>query len=121
MYDNHRIKTIRILLEGLKSSPSEHNESVAFFRSNKLLMSIWLIILDHYYQKKKCSIECLIKHIPTEFASRPTIYKQIEIAISKSFIVKKKDENDQRVHDLYPTKRTINEYEEWVNKFNEVV
>ena len=83
-------------------------------------MSIWLIILGHHYQKKGCSVECVIKHIPAEFASRPTIYKQLEIAISKNFITKKKNDDDHRVHDLYPAQITINEYEKWVNKFNRI-
>ena len=90
MNDHQYLRTTKLLLEGLQSEPERGNESVAFFRGNKVLMSIWLIILGHHYQKKGCSVECVIKHIPAGFASRPTIYKQIEIAISKSFIDRKK-------------------------------
>ena len=53
-----------------------------------------------------------------EHASRPTIYKFIDLAIKKNFLKKKSFLNDKRKWNLEPTKQTIDEFESWAKGFS---
>jgi DNA-binding MarR family transcriptional regulator len=63
------------------------------------------------------NIENIISEIPKEYASRPTIFKIIDDAVSKKYFEKIVDENDKRKYNLFPTSQTIKEFEEWAKIF----
>lgn len=113
------LNIIELLYEGLE--PYEHpHESIAFFKKDKVSMLLWLLVLRFHYQKKDCNTESIFLNISPHFASRPTIYKHIDAAISKGHIFKKQNEKDHRIFNLYPSEVTINEFEEWANKFTHI-
>ena len=52
-----------------------------------------------------------------EYASRPSIFKIIDDAVSKEYFKKVLDKNDKRKYNLFPTLQCIKEFEEWANVF----
>jgi len=110
------VEIIQLLREGLGDSEPPH-KSIAFFRSDKVSMIVWLVILNSHYQKEKCNTESIFLNIPSHLASRPTVYKHIDNATSKGYVIKKQNEDDHRIFNLYPSDITISEFEGWVNKF----
>ena len=110
------LNIIELLYEGLE--PYEHpHESIAFFKKDKISMLLWLLVLRFHYQKKDCNTESIFLNIPSHLASRPTVYKHIDNATSKGYVIKKQNQDDHRIFNLYPSDTTIREFEEWVNKF----
>ncbi len=91
--------------------------SIKFFRSELVLILIWFWILEKHYRNEICNTENLIQEIPKEHASRPTIFKFIEVSIKKGFIDKNTDINDKRRFILKPSDQTINEFEKWALGF----
>ena len=91
--------------------------SIKFFRSELILIMIWFWILEKYYKNEICISENLIQEIPTELASRPTIFKFLEVAINKGYILKNSDLSDKRKLSLKPSVQTIKEFESWAIGF----
>ena len=110
------LKFCRFLKEDFEISNSKF-PSIRFFRSELILIFIWFWVLERFYEKKEYYIESLIQEIPEGFASRPTIFKFIELAISKGFLQKKSDNNDRRKFYLTPSDITVKEFEEWAKGF----
>ena len=104
------------LKEDFNKSNSKY-PSIKFFRSELILIMIWFWILEKYYKNEICISENLIQEIPTELASRPTIFKFLEVAISKGYILKNSDLDDKRKLSLKPSVQTINEFESWAIGF----
>ena len=52
-----------------------------------------------------------------EYASRPSIFKIIDDAVSKNYLNKIVDNNDKRKYNLIPTSQTIKEFENWAKVF----
>ena len=63
------------------------------------------------------NIENIIKEIPSEYASRPTLFKIIDDAVKKKYLVKEVDKNDKRKFNIIPSQQTIDEFEEWTKVF----
>ena len=105
------------LVKNLKKDLNETNsdfKSVKFFRKNIISIWVWFSVLEQYYDNNKNNnIENIISEIPKEYASRPTIFKIIDDAVSKKYFEKKVDKNDKRKNNLLPTLQTIKEFEEW--------
>ena len=91
--------------------------SIKFFRSNIILIFIWFWTLEKMYNKKNLNIEQLIDDIPKGFASRPTIFKFINIAIKKKYLLKISDPNDKRKFKLKLSHDSILEFERWAQGF----
>ena len=58
-----------------------------------------------------------MREITNQYASRPTIFKIIDDAVSKKYFRKKLDDNDKRKYNLFPTSQTITEFEKWAKVF----
>jgi len=105
------------LVQNLKKDLNEVNsdfKSVKFFRKHIVSVCVWFSVLEQYYNNNKNNnIENIISEIPKEYASRPTIFKIIDDAVSKKYFEKKVDKNDKRKNNLLPTLQTIKEFEEW--------
>ena len=88
-------------------------QSVSFFRSDLILIIIWFYVLEKHYKGQSYSSEDLISEIPRKYASRPTVFKFINLAIKKKYLLKIKNEKDKRKFDLKPTNNTIDEFQKW--------
>src|SRR6056300_1842713 len=92
-------------------------ETVKFFRRDIVSVWIWFCVLEQYYSNSDNNIENIISQIPNEYASRPTIFKLINDAVSKKYFKKKVDDKDKRKYNLFPASQTIKEFEEWAKVF----
>ena len=108
------------LLQTLKKDLNISNiefETVKFFRKDIVSVWIWFSVLEQFYNNNINNIENIITEIPNEYASRPTIFKIIDDAVSKKYFKKIVDDNDKRKYNLSPTSQTIKEFEEWAKVF----
>ena len=111
------LKFLQILKTDLNQSNSNF-KTVKFFRKDIVSVWIWFCVLEqHYNNNNNNNIENIISEIPREYASRPTIFKIIDDAVSKKYFEKILDENDKRKYNLFPTSLTIKEFEEWAKVF----
>ena len=112
------LNLIKILRNDLNQSHSQF-VSIKFFRRNLPSYWIWISILERYYNNNNDNIENTIKEIPSEHASRPTLFKIIDDAVKENYLVKELDKNDKRKINLFPTSQTIKEFEEWTKVFKD--
>ena len=111
------LKFLQTLKKDLNQSNSDF-ETVKFFRKDIVSVWIWFCVLEQYYNNNNNNnIENIISEIPKEYASRPTIFKIIDDAVSKKYFEKIIDMNDKRKYNLFPTSQTIKEFEEWAKVF----
>ena len=92
-------------------------QSIKFFRSNIILIFIWFWTLEKMYKKKNLNIEKLIDDIPRGFGSRPTIFKFINLAVNKKYLLKIPDTTDKRKFLLYLSNQSILDFESWARGF----
>jgi hypothetical protein len=112
------LKLLQTLKKDLNQSNSDF-ETVKFFRKDIVSFWIWFSVIEQYYNNNNnnINIENIISEIPKEYASRPTIFKIIDDAVSKKYFEKILDKNDKRKYNLLPTSQTIKEFEEWSKVF----
>ena len=111
------LKFLQTLKKDLNQGNSEF-KTVKFFRKDIVSVWIWFCVLEHHYNNyNNNNIENIISEIPKEYASRPTIFKIIDDAVSKKYFEKIPDKNDRRKYNLFPTSQTIKEFEEWAKVF----
>jgi hypothetical protein len=110
------IRFIKFLRSDFEISNNKYT-SIKFFRSQLVLIFVWLWVLERYYAKELYNVEELIQNIPKEHASRPTIYKFIDLSIKKNFLKKINSSDDKRKRYLEPTKQTVDEFEIWAQGF----
>ena len=110
------LKFLQTLKKDLNQSNSDF-KTVKFFRKDIVSVSVWLCVLEQYYINNINNIENIIREIPREYASRPTIFKIIDDAVAKNYFEKIADKNDKRKYNLIPTSQTIKEFEEWSKVF----
>jgi len=113
------LKLIKILRNDLNQSHSQFI-SIKFFRRNLPSYWLWISILERYYNNNNNNIEKIIREIPSEHASRPTLFKIIDDAVKKKYLVKELDKDDKRKINLFPTSQTIKEFEEWAKVFKKI-
>ena len=88
--------------------------TVEYFRKDFVTVWIWIYLLENHFKNgKNINIKNIIEEIPYAFASRPTIYKIIDNAVTKKYFIKKIDEKDKRKFNLFPSSQVINEFKEW--------
>ena len=113
------LKFLQSLKKDLNQSNSDF-ETVKFFRKDIVSVWIWFCVLEQYYSNKNNNIENIISEIPKEYASRPTIFKIIDDAVSKKYFEKIVDKIDKRKYNLFPTSKTVKEFEDWAKVFKGV-
>ena len=74
------LELIKILRKDLSQSHSKF-KSIKFFRRNLSSYWIWICILERFFNNNNNNIENIIKEIPSEHASRPTLFKIINDAV----------------------------------------
>ncbi len=109
-------KFIIFIKNDFENSNSKY-PSIKFFRSNIILIFIWFWTLEKMYNKKDLNIEQLIEDIPKGFGSRPTIFKFINLAIKKKYVLKIVDTKDKRKFKLKLSNDSIIEFESWAKGF----
>ena len=93
-------------------------ETIQYFRKDFISVWVWIYVLENHFNNKKIiNIQNIIHEIPAEFASRPTVYKVIDIAVAKKFFIKIIDEKDKRKYNLFPSKQVVDEFKEWAKIF----
>jgi len=96
-------------------------ETVKFFRKDIVSYWIWFSVLEQHFDNNNNNnnnnIESIIKNIPSELGSRPTLFKVIDTAAAKKYFIKELDKNDKRKFNLIPSQQTIKEFEEWALLF----
>ena len=109
-------KFITFIKSDFENSNSKY-KSIKFFRSNIILIFIWFWTLEKMYNKSILNIEQLIDDIPRGFGSRPTIFKFINVAIKKKYLLKISDVSDKRKFKLKLSQQSIEEFERWAQGF----
>ena len=110
------LELIKTLRKDLSHSKSQF-VSIKFFRRNLPSYWIWICILERFFNNNNNNIENIIKEIPSEHASRPTLFKIIDDAVKKKYLVKEVDKNDKRKFNIFPSQQTMDEFEEWAKIF----
>ena len=87
--------------------------SVKFFRTNIYSTFIWFQVLIYYYKKENITTELLLKEIFLSNISRPTVFKIIDNAVSKEYLIKVMNDDDHRKFNIKPSEIAIKEYECW--------
>jgi len=109
-------KFISFIKNDFENSNSKF-QTIKFFRSNIILIFIWFWTLEKMYNKKILNIEQLIDDIPKGFGSRPTIFKFINLAIKKKYLLKISDPKDKRKFQLKLSDVSTSEFENWAKGF----
>ena len=110
------LKFLQILKKDLNKSNSNF-QTVKFFRKDIVSYWIWFSVLEKYYDNNNNNIESVIKDIPSDLGSRPTLFKVIDTAVAKKYFIKELDKEDKRKFNLIPSEQTIKEFEEWAKIF----
>jgi hypothetical protein len=87
--------------------------SVKFFRTSIYSIFIWFQVLIFYYKKENLTTEQLLKEKFLSNISRPTVFKIIDNAVAKGYLVKIINNTDHRKFNIKPSASTVKEYEEW--------
>ena len=110
------LKLLQTLKNDLNISDSKF-KTIKFFRKDIVSFWVWFCVLEQYYINNKNNIENIMRAIPREYASRPTIFRIIDDAVAKNFFEKIVDKNDKRKYNLFPTSKTVKEFEDWAKVF----
>ena len=113
------LELIKTLRKDLNHSKSQF-VTIKFFRRNLSSYWVWICILERFFSNNdnnNNNIENIIREIPSEHASRPTLFKIMDDAVKKKYLVKEVDKNDKRKFNIFPSQQTIDEFEEWSKIF----
>jgi len=93
-------------------------KSLFFFTQNRNYFELYLYVLNYHYKKQQdYSIEKIIRYMTKNQISRPTIFKIIDQALMKKFLIKEQNILDKRKFILKPSHQVIKEFEEWAKLF----
>src|SRR5210317_1069666 len=105
------LKLIQNLKQDLKVNLNKY-QTVKYFRKDIVSFWIWFSVLEQYYNNNNNNnnIESVIKDIPSDLGSRPTLFKVIDTAVTKKYFIKELDKKDKRKFNLIPSQQTIQEF-----------
>ena len=113
---NH-IKFLTFLIDDFDNSNYKYS-TVRFFRSERLLIYLWFLILQKYYLDQPASMEDYYKILPDDLnVSKPTFLKFVDNAVEKKYIIKEQYPNDKRKFMLKPAPIVVKEFELWSKGF----
>ena len=97
--------------------------TISYFRKDSVSLSIWACLLERNYNNNNNNnnnnnIENILKDLSTVIASRPKFFKIINNAIAKGYLNKEANKNDKRKFNIYLSKQSIKEFEEWASLFH---
>lgn len=108
------------LLNSLKNDVLKYPsyKTVEYFRKDFVSVWIWIHVLDNYFNNREnINIQKIMQEIPYQIASRPTVYKIIDAAVDKKYLIKVINEKDKRKYNLFPSTQVVNEFKEWAKIF----
>lgn len=108
------------LLNSLKKDviKNPRYKTVEYFRKDLISVWVWIHILDNYFNNRQnINIQNIMQEIPYQIASRPTVYKIIDAAVAKKYLIKLIDEKDKRKYNLFPSTQVVSEFKEWAKIF----
>ena len=114
------MKNYQKFINSLKIGINNYNfdlETISYFRKDSVSLSIWICLLERHYNNNNNNIENILKDLSNVSASRPKIFKIINNAISKSYLIKEANKNDKRKFNIYFSEQSIKEFEEWALLF----
>ena len=113
---NHQ-KFINSLKIGINSHKSDL-KTISYFRKDSVSLSIWICLSErHYNNNNNNNIENILKELSNVVASRPKFFKIINNAISKGYLIKEANKNDKRKFNIFLSKQSIKEFEDWALLF----
>ena len=90
--------------------------SINKFRKGPVYYRLWLLILDNYFNKISTPTESIMVHL-SKNASRKTVSLILNKLEKDQLIIRIKSISDNRIMYVEPTQLTIQEFNEWVQKF----
>lgn len=90
--------------------------SINKFRKGPIHYKLWLLILDNYFNKIDTTLESVMSHL-SKNASRKTISVILTDLEREQLVTRNKSISDNRITLIQPTQRTIQEFNEWIQKF----
>ena len=90
--------------------------SINKFRKGPIHYKLWLLILDNYFNKIDTTSESVMSHL-SKNASRKTISVILTDLEREQLVTRNKSISDNRITLIQPTQRTIQEFNEWIQKF----
>ena len=89
-------------------------KTISYFRKDSVSLSIWICLLERHYNN---NIENILKDLVNVVASRPKFFKIIANAIAKGYLIKEANKNDKRKFNIFLSKQSIKEFEDWALLF----
>ena len=108
-------------INSIKIGISNHKfnlKTISYFKKDTVGLSIWICLVErHYNNNNNNNIENILKELSNVVASRPKFFKIINNAISIGYLIKEANINDKRKFNIYLSKQSIKEFEEWAKIF----
>ena len=112
-------KFIQIINIGINSNKFDL-KTISYFRKDSVSLSVWICLLERNYNNNNNNnnnIENILKDLVNVAASRPKFFKIIADAIANGYLIKEANKNDKRKFNIYLSKTSIKEFEEWALLF----
>ena len=112
-------KFIQIINIGINSNKFDI-KTISYFRKDNASLSIWTSLLERHYNNNNNNnnnIENILKDLVNVAASRPKFFKIIADAIAKGYLIKEANKNDKRKFNIFLSKQSIKEFEDWALLF----
>ena len=110
-------KFIQLINIGINSNKFDL-KTISYFRKDNVSLSIWTSLLErHYNNNNNNNIENILKDLVNVVASRPKFFKIIANAIAKGYLNKEANKNDKRKFNIFLSKQSIKEFEDWALLF----
>ena len=111
-------------INSIKIGISNHKfnlKTISYFKKDSVSLSIWICLVERHYNNynnnNNNNIENILKELSNVVASRPKFFKIINNAISIGYLIKEANINDKRKFNIYLSKQSIKEFEEWALLF----
>ena len=109
-------------INSIKIGISNHKfnlKTISHFKKDSVSLSIWICLLERHYNNNNNNnnIENILKDLVNVAASRPKFFKIIADAIAKGYLIKEANKNDKRKFNIFLSKQSIKEFEDWALLF----
>lgn len=114
MLDNNFIsKNSSVLFDEFLNN-NEKFKTLSYFRRNPEGYLLMLKIMEYYHLDKDIYVEQLINNIPSNIASRLSVFTLIDQAEKKGLIIKNSCSRDKRRKTIKPSEKFLKEYVDWM-------
>jgi len=112
-------KFIQFIKIGVNSNKFDL-KTITYFREDSVSLSIFISLLERHYNNNNNNnnIENILKDLSNVVASRPKFFKTINNAVAQGYLIREANKNDKRKFNIYLSKQSIKEFEEWASLFH---